>query len=88
MMMMKMMMMMMVMMKIKIIYIHIMYEKVLLEEFFYHKFSSTELKIKTTYQGSDPLLTLGLKGLNLARHYGYRIATSRASTKQTASSAA
>lgn len=29
-----------------------MYVKVLLEEFFYHEFSSTELKIKTTYQGS------------------------------------
>ena len=51
---MMMMMMMMVMMKIKIIYIyiHVMYVKVLLEEFFYHEFSSTELKIKTTYQGS------------------------------------
>ena len=48
------MMMVMVMMKIKIIYIyiHVMYVKVLLEEFFYHEFSSTELKIKTTYQGS------------------------------------
>ena len=54
MMMMMMMMMVMVMMKIKIIYIyiHVMYVKVLLEEFFYHEFSSTELKIKTTYQGS------------------------------------
>ena len=57
-MMMMMMMMVMVMMKIKIIYIyiyiyiHVMYVKVLLEEFFYHEFSSTELKIKTTYQGS------------------------------------
>ena len=35
-----------------------------------------------------PLLTLGLKGLNLARHYDYTKATLRASTKQTASSAA
>ena len=54
MMMMMIMMMVMVMMKIKIIYIyiHVMYVKVLLEEFFYHEFSSTELKIKTTYQGS------------------------------------
>lgn len=54
MMMMIIMMMVMVMMKIKIIYIyiHVMYVKVLLEEFFYHEFSSTELKIKTTYQGS------------------------------------
>lgn len=53
-MMMIIMMMVMVMMKIKIIYIyiHVMYVKVLLEEFFYHEFSSTELKIKTTYQGS------------------------------------
>ena len=53
-MMMMMMMMVMVMMKIKIIYIyiHVMYVKVLLEEFFYHEFSSTELKIKTTCQGS------------------------------------
>ena len=53
-MMMMIMMMVMVMMKIKIIYIyiHVMYVKVLLEELFYHEFSSTELKIKTTYQGS------------------------------------
>ena len=53
-MMMMIMMMVMVMMKIKIIYIyvHVKYVKVLLEEFFYHEFSSTELKIKTTYQGS------------------------------------
>ena len=47
-----MMMMMMVMMKIKIIlYIHVIlrYVKVLLEQFFYHEFLSTDLKMKTTY---------------------------------------